>query len=397
LKESGARQGGALRVYAAKGARVYVSGLLSVLLPAYLRLLGYSPLFVAEALTAILAGNAVSNILLTYYDRTLGRRRLLLAFSAMMVASGFVFAFVDSAIPILVACLLGNISTTGTEAGPFQSVEAGVLPELVGRDRTVRAFGTYNLVGYTASALGAFTLYIPGSEGNNGAVFQALFLVFAGVGVLLFFLYGRLQGVEVTGARVSNGLSEMGPQAREDVTRLSALYSIDAFGGSFVSQYLLSYWFTLSFGVPNTSLAVIFLVTNVISAASTYGASFLAERLGNLRTMVYTHVVSNAFLLMVALSGTLSAAVAFLFLRQAFSQMDVPSRQALMAEMFGREDRVPAYAITNTVRSGGSLLGGPAVAAILAAGIPAGLIYTGGLSKLAYDALVFLRYRSRYR
>lgn len=388
---------GPLPVYVAKGARVYVSGLLSVLLPAYLTVLGYSPFFVGIALAAILAGNALSNVLLTYYEKVIGRRRLLLGFSLLMLVSGILLATVNSPVSILVACLIGNISTTGTEAGPFQSVEAGVLPDLVGERKTVRAFGIYNLVGYAASALGAFTLYVPGSQENSLPVFRGLFLVFGVVGILLFFLYSRLQGVDVKGPLVSKSFASLGPDARSDVTKLSALFSIDAFGGGFVSQFLLSYWFNLTFGVSYTTLAYVFFATNVITAASIYGASSIAERIGNLRTMVYTHVASNIFLLLVALSGSLLGAVAFLFLRQALSQMDVPTRQALMAEMFTRGERVPAYAVTNTVRSGGAVLGGPVSAFILGAGLTVGVIYAGGLSKLLYDALIYAEYRKRFR
>lgn len=387
---------GPLGVYLAKASRVYVSGLLSVLIPAYLKVLGYSPLFVGLALTVILAGNAFSNVILTYYDRVFGRRRLLQALSLMMLVAGVLFAFVNSPLPILVACFLGNISTTGTEAGPFQSVEAGILPDLVGEGRAVRAFGVYNFVGYTASAAGAFTLYLPGSEGNSLPVFQALFLVFGGAGVLLFLLYSGLRGIDVGLPVGSTSLVGLGPKARSDVTKLSALYSLDAFGGSFASQYIMSYWFNLVFGVPYTMLAFIFLTTNVISAASTYGASFLAERMGNLRTMVYTHAVSSIFLLLVAVSGSLTGAVVFLFLRQSLSQMDVPTRQALMAEMFERKDRVPAYAVTNTVRSVGTSLGGPVSSLLLGAGLAVGIIYVGGFSKLIYDGLIFAGYRKRF-
>lgn len=393
---SGANNG-PLLVYVAKGSRVYVSGLLSVLLPAYLKVLGYPPFFVGVALAAILAGNAASNVLLTYYGKAIGRRRLLRGLSILMMGAGAVLALVNSPVPILVACFVGNISTTGTEAGPFQSVEAGILPDIVGEKSAVRAFGTYNLVGYTASALGAFTLYLPGSQGNSLPLFRALFFVFSGVGALLFILYSFLRGVDGEHEVASRGLSGLEPQARSDVAKLSALYSIDAFGGSFASQYLLSYWFNLTFGVPNTTLAYIFLTTNVISAASTYGASFIAERLGNLRTMVYTHALSNAFLLMVALSGSFPWAVVFLFLRQSVSQMDVPTRQALMADIFRREDRVPAYAVTNTIRSAGAFAGGPVSAVILGAGLAVGIIYVGGISKLVYDGLIFAAYGREYR
>jgi MFS family permease len=380
---------GPLPVYIAKGSRVFVSGLMSVMIPVYLQVAGYGGFFVGAALAAILAGNALSNLVLTFLGRRLGTRRLLQGFSLLMLGSGLLLAVNSQPLPVLLACFLGNISTTGTEAGPFQSVEAGILPELVGERNAVKAFGRYNLVGYTASALGTSALSVPGYLGGSLAVFRALFIAFGIVGLVLFLIYSRLSWPTRGHALSSEG--------RRDVTKLSGLFSIDAFGGSFVSQYLLSYWFYVVYSVPVTGLAAIFFISSLISAASTYGAAFIAVRLGNLRTMVYTHIPSSVFLIAMPFAGSLAAAVALLFARQSMSQMDVPTRQALMAEMFKEDERVPAYAITNTVRSLGAVPAGPVSAAILALGALSGLLFVGGITKIGYDLSTYAAYRKRFR
>ena len=390
------RAKGPLPIYIAKGARVYVSGLLSLAIPFYLDTLGYSLLFQGIALSAILGGGAVSNLALTYFDRRISRRRTLQLFSLLMMASGIVFAYSTSPLPLLAACLIGNISTTGTEAGPFQSVEAGVLPDLVPTKGAVRAFGKYNLIGYTAAAAGALTAVALGLSGGDPGAYKLLFIGFALVGVLLFVLYGMLGEMGGRGS-ARPGLGSLSPKARRDVFVLSGLFSVDAFGGTFVSQYLLSTWFRIAYGLPLESLGVIFAVAQVVSAGSTYAAAIVAERLGNLRTMVYTHILSNLFLVSIALSGSLPFSLGFFFLRQSFSQMDVPTRQALMSEMFVSEERVVAYAITNTVRTGGAFSGGPVAAGLLALGLVSGLIYTAGITKTAYDIAIYSVYGKKYR
>ncbi|MDA4125308.1 MAG: MFS transporter [Thaumarchaeota archaeon] len=383
-------------VYLAKGSRVFVSGLMSVMIPVYLNSMGYGPFFIGVALAAILAGNAASNIVLSYLVQRTGSRKLLQAFSLLMLGSGLLLAASTQPIPILLACFLGNVSTTGTEAGPFQSVEAGVLPELVAEGSAVKAFGRYNLIGYTASAFGTSALSVPGYLGSSLPVFRTLFIGFGVVGLLLFTIYTRLRFPTRKYIHES-GPSPLGPEARRDVTRLSGLFSVDAFGGSFVSQYLLSYWFTVVYGVPVSGLAAIFLFSNLISGASTYGAAVVAERLGNLRTMVYTHIPSSILLILIPFAGTLTAAVVLLFLRQSLSQMDVPTRQALMTEMFKESERVPAYAITNTVRSVGAFAAGPVSAGLLVLGLPSALLYLGGATKIGYDLSTYVVYRKRFR
>src|SRR6266699_3581783 len=301
-----------------KASRTSVASLLSILTPIYLARLGYSALYVGVALTAILAGNAFFNIILTRYGDYLGRRRSLLVFGLLVVASGVLLSSTIFLPIIILGLFLGNISTTATEAGPFQSIETGVLPILVASGKEKR-----------------------------------------------------------------------------DITKLSFLYSVDAFGGSLVSQFVLSYWFSQVYKVSLSSLGVIFLAVNVVTAFSTLVAPVLAERLGNLRTMVSTHLLSNVFLILVPLAGSFLAALVFLFLRQSISQMDVPTRQAFMAQLFTDQERVPANAITNTSRSLSGVMGGPITAILFTVGASFLPILTGGFSKILYDLLVFQSYRKK--
>ncbi len=224
------------------------------------------------------------------------------------------------------------------------------------------------------------------------------FPVYGLVGLLLLMIYRRLEGVETTERETrTERLRDVRPEARRDITKLSVFYSVDAFGGSFVSQFVLSYWFSLVYGVSLANLGLIFLAVNAVTALSIFGASILAEKLGNLRTMVYTHLVSNGFLLLVPFAGSLTGALAFLFLRQSMSQMDVPTRQAFMAELFTDQERVPANAVTNTSRSLSGTLGGPLTAIMFAVGASSLPILTGGFSKILYDLLVFRSYRKKVR
>ena len=385
-----------LPVYFAKGARVFVSGLLSITLPFYLKIQGYSPLFQGLVLVAILGGGALSNMAVTYLDARLGRRRLLQAFSLLMVAAGATLVVTASALPIVIACFVGNISSTGTEAGPFQSIEAGVLPDIAATGAMVKVFGRYNLIGYSAAAAGQLASAGPGLLGNSLVAFQAIFAGFGVVGAVLFVVYSRLRGLDAS-KPPRPGLANLSPQGRKDLVRLSGLFSIDAFGAVFVTTYLLSIWFNSTYGLQLEALGPIFFTAAIVSAASTYGAAAIALRIGNLRTMVYTHLASSGFLILMGLASFLPLALTFLFLRQSLSQMDVPTRQALMTEMFQREERVQAYAVTNTLRSAGSLFGGPAAAGMLGLGLVSTVPFAGGGTKIVYDLLTYASYRKRYR
>ena len=383
-------------IFISKASRASVSSLLSILTPIYLTRLGYSALYVGVALTTILAGNAFFNIILTWYGDYLGRRRSLLIFSLLVVVSGVLLSSTIFLPLILLGLFLGNISTTATEAGPFQSIETGILPILVSKGKENRAFGVYNFIGYGASSIGAFAASAPDYFQDSLLGSRLLYFVYGLVGILLLLVYRKVKNIESqeTGPR-KIGPGNVRPEARRDITKLSFFYSVDAFGGSLVSQFVLSYWFSQVYKVSLSSLGVIFLAVNVVTAFSTLAAPVLAERLGNLRTMVSTHLLSNVFLIMVPLAGSFLVALAFLFLRQSISQMDVPTRQAFMAQLFTDKERVPANAITNTSRTLSGTLGGPLTAIMFTVGASSLPILTGGFSKILYDLLVFHSYKNK--
>jgi MFS family permease len=382
-----------VRIFVTKSSRVFVSGLLSVITPIYLDLLGYPSIYIGMFLLVIVGSNVVSNVVLSRYERRFGRRSFLLLFSGLMAAAGLLLYLTTSTPMMLLAFFIGNISTTGTEAGPFQSIETGVLPSLVAPERTNRLFGAYNVVGYGAASVGALAASIPGYFQNSLQVFRLLYLFYGLVGLLLLLLYIGLRDIEAPTSMVAKGTAVSSPKVKKDITRLSALFSLDAFGGGFVSQSLLTYWFFLVYRVSITDLGIIFFVVNIIAAISIFAASLIAERFGNLRTMVTTHLLSSVFLTIIPFAGSLVLSLLFLFLRQSISQMDVPTRQAFMVELFKDQDRVRANATTNTFRSIGSLFGGPISGVMYSVGLIALPIVTAGVSKIAYDIAIYSSYR----
>jgi MFS family permease len=179
------------------------------------------------------------------------------------------------------------------------------------------------------------------------------------------------------------------------VWRLTALFSVDALAGGLVVQSLMVLFFHLRFGVPLTTLSALFFAANLLSALSFLVAVPLARRFGLLNTMVFTHLPSNILLILVAFAPTFPFAAALLLLRQALSQMDVPTRQAYTMALVAPEERTAAASITSLARSVGSstspvfsglLLQGP----LLIIGLP---FILAGTLKAAYDLTLWSVFR----
>src|SRR2546428_6195699 len=143
----------------------------------------------------------------------------------------------------------------------------------------------------------------------------------------------------------------LSPRGRPIVAKLSALFAVDSFGGGFIGQSILAYYFYVRFGLDLATLGAIFFATQLVTALSFLLAERIARRIGLLRTMVFTHVPSNVFLIGVAFAPTPFIAVFLLLCRQSLSQMDVPTRQSYVMSIVDEPDRTAAAGFTSTTRT----------------------------------------------
>ena len=74
-------------------------------------------------MTLTLLGDAAISYSLTILADKVGRRRILLAGSLLMVLSGTTFAFSKNYYVLLFAAIVGVISPGAHEVGPFRAIE----------------------------------------------------------------------------------------------------------------------------------------------------------------------------------------------------------------------------------------------------------------------------------
>ena len=79
--------------------------------------------------------------------------------------------------------------------------------------------------------------------------------------------------------------------------------------GGFVVQSFIAYWFRLKFGVSVEVLGLVFFGVGLLQAGSFMVATRLADRIGLLNTMVFTHLPSNLFLAAIPLAPTFPVAM----------------------------------------------------------------------------------------
>jgi MFS family permease len=302
---------------------------------------------------------------------------------------------------LIIAAVIGVISPSGNEIGPFLSVEQAGLTQLISNKSRTQFFAWYNLVGSFATATGALSGgWLAQALQNNGwmalASYRVVLIGYAIGGFLLLLLFLNLTtSIEVEAAQDTTKRIFGLHRSRAVVFKLSSLFAMDAFAGALLVQSLMAYWFHVRFGVESGLLGSIFFGANILAGISALLAVRLAEKFGLINTMVFTHIPSNILLILVPLMPTLPLAIGVLLLRFSISQMDVPTRQSYMMAVVAPDERSAASGVTAIARSVGASVS-PALTGLLFS-IPilfnAPFFLAGGL-KIIYDLLLFREFRA---
>jgi MFS family permease len=377
--------------------RTFGYGYLAVILAIYLKQIGLDDFLIGAVLTAALAGSAVMNVFWSIKADRFGRRKTVATMGVLMFVGGLLFAVTDNVWVLLLAAFSGTISATSAEVGPFLTVEQAILPQTAPDDRRTWLFSIYDMLGNFAGAAGALfagTLSFWAAIGLQGAnAYKPLFAIYALIGLANVVLFMRLSD-KVELARVEGAGKFLGiHRSRGTVAKLSVLFSLDSFAGGLVVQSLVAYWFYLRWGLSPEALAVVFFWVNVVSGLSFLAAAPLANRIGLLNTMVFTHLPSNVLLMLVPLAPTWWLAVLFFLLRMSVSQMDVPTRKSYTMAVVDADERTATAGITNTVRTAAAafapVLSGAAFS-VAALGIP---FFAAAAVKIVYDGLIYATFK----
>ena len=374
-----------------RGARAFGDGFMSLLLPFYLTLLGFSAFDVGLIVTATLLGSGIMTLVVGMIAHRYRSRSLLLAASLLMAATGAAVVFATDFWPLLIVAFVGTLNPSAGDVSVFSPLEHSLLARMANpRSRTV-LFARYSLVGALIGAIGAQAASLPTLATHFFALdtktaLQGMFVLYGMLGVACLPLYRGLSP-QIDTHEEAQQPTPLG-KSKRIVYTLAALFSIDAFAGGFAVQSLLALWlfdrFQLSVGTAGT----IFFWVGILGALSQLVAARIAARFGLINTMVFTHIPSSIFLMLVPFMPNLPLALLFLFLRSALSQMDVPARTSYVMAVVSPGERPAAASVTAVPRSLAAAIS-PAFAGYLlslsAFGWP--LVICGGL-KIAYDLLL---------
>ena len=381
-------------------ARGFGAGALSIVIALDLAASGYSSFAIGILLGLALGGAAAWALAVPRIEMHWPRRSVLLL-SSIALAIGGVLLWVDVANPtiLLAALLLGGIVAGGADVSPLGALEQAALAGTTDDRSRTHTYAIYNLLGYVGVALGALVagplnaLSVPTFAGLPSGPHDATLLFYGLLGLSLVPAYRSLSR-EVDRRAAGERPSALSPPSRPIVYSLSALFSVDAFAGGLIVNSLVVYYFSTRFQPSVDTLGLVFFLSNLAAGLSLVLAAPLARRFGLVNTMVFSHIPSNVFLILVVFAPSFLIASVLWVARATLSQMDVPTRQSYTQSVVPAEDRAAAAGYTTAARSC-QAFGAPVTGSFLAAGGPwvAAPFALAGCVKIGYDVAVYSRFR----
>ncbi len=381
--------------------RTFAYGFLSIILAIYLKVLGFDDILIGLLLASTLINGVIFTLIASFYADRVGRRRTLIAYALLMSLSGAVFIFTENYVAMILAALIGTINVTGSETGAFLSIEQAILPQTV-KDTQKRntIFGLYNMVGTFAMSAGILVSGVPNLLQQYGLnqveSIKPLFALYSIIGIAVTVTYFMLTKEIETKKTIQKPLTKtLSPKSRNIVAKLSGLFAVDSFAGGFVIQSVVSLWFFTKFGANLMTLSYIFSIAGVLTAFSFIVSTRLADRIGLINTMVFTHIPSNILLILVGFAPSLPFAIGFYLARMTLSQMDVPTRQSYIVSVVNEDERTAAAGITNVSRNVAQAIS-PSLIGYILYSLPslAAPFVIGGVLKIIYDISLYLNFRN---
>ncbi|MBI4203144.1 MAG: MFS transporter [Chloroflexi bacterium] len=385
-------------IVSARAFRAFGQGMFSVLAAVYLHLLGFEAVRIGLFLSVGVMGGVFYTLTTIFAGDSFGRKRLLVIYTVLMGASAAAIAASENYGVLLTAAFLGGMNAAGGGGGPALPLEQAALAGTVPSQRRTDLYALYGVVGTIGGAVGA--LAVGTSDLLQGwfsldqrAIIHIMLFVFSAALLVNSFFYALLSPRVEAGTATSRWVNPFRLPSRKILFTLSGLFSVDHFAGNLIPQSLVALWFLTKFGVALGEIGMIFFATNILAAVSLWVAAKLANRIGLINTMVFTHIPASLLLIAIPFLPTMGL-VAFLWLvRGFFGMMDVPTRQSYTMAVVSQEERGAMAGLSSL---SGSIVGafGPSVATALWSLGVLGLPFIAcGVLKIGYDLSLFTLFR----
>ncbi|KXT12919.1 hypothetical protein AC579_4127 [Pseudocercospora musae] len=392
--------------------RMFAYGSSTLILALYFASLGHSDTKIGLFMTLTLVGDVLISLALTLVADTLGRCRILLLGAALMIFSGIIFATFSNYWFLLFAAIVGVISPSGNEIGPFRAVEESTLAHLSEAKTRSDIFALYVVAGTLGAASGSLgagwaTQSVQSQGWSEIGSYRLVFWIYAMIGAvkagLTLLLSKKCEAerpepvpeVNVERRQQRGNVEEEeqpfleGDEEEEErrplkpeppnkprwiqlsrtsqitLAKLCSLFFFDSLASGMVPASMIAYYVSRKFGIEEGTLGTIMASAQFVSSMGNMLASLVAKRIGLVRTMVFTHLPSAIFLALLPAPSSLLMTIVILVARSSLASMDQAPRSAFLSAVVLPEERTAVMGVVNTIKTM-SQSSGPLITGILA-------------------------------
>jgi predicted MFS family arabinose efflux permease len=313
-----------------------------------------------------------------------GRRRVLLAGTALMTLALLLHALADTYLSLVAVRALAGVA-----GGVLNGAAVAYVGDFFAPERRGWANG-WVISGFAAGQIAGIPI---GTLLADSLGFRAPFLLFAVVvGLSLVLVYAVLPqpDVRLVTTRLTVGSAVGGYRdllARRDVAAATLVFFV-MFGGTTLYTTFLPTWLTVSVGVGAGAIAGLFLLGGLSNAVVGPVAGSLSDRVGRKRIIVAASVGLAALMALTPFLGSFALVTAVFVLVMALFASRASSFTTLLTELVDGDQRGSLMSLTVGVGQVGVGIGG-----VLAGGLYGSVGYTSsavaaGLSMLLIAGLI---------
>lgn len=377
-------------------------------------------------MTLTLLGDVLISWLLSWNADYIGRRRVLILSTLMMVVAGGMFTWRSEYLVLLISAIIGVISPSGDETGPFKTIEEACLAHLTPDHSRPQVFAFHGLFATTGNALGSLLCGFVVDYLNLTlqwdllSCYRVIFGFYTFIGVIKFFIMISLsheceidnKPVHVTNtSSTDNGeydvnddeiigqLAESTPLLEEDsndndsivmastwnvASRLLVVFFLDSLGYGFMPASWVVYYFKIIFKTSASVLGTLFFITSLFNTFTAIPSALLSMVLGPVKAILAVQAPSAIFFIAIVFTHNFMVASVLLVLYYATMSMDVVPRQVLLTSVVKKEDLTKVMGTVNTVKTFARCVGPIFTGKLAESGVLSwGFIINGSLTLLA--------------
>ncbi|ODQ46894.1 hypothetical protein PICMEDRAFT_52853 [Pichia membranifaciens NRRL Y-2026] len=338
--------------------RMISFGLTNQVLASYLKELGISEVRIGMFMSMTMVGDSIISYVLTWNANKIGNRFIMLLGSALMILASGIFSTGTSNFGyLLFAAIVGVISPSGGDTGPFKTIEETVLANLTPPNHRPEIFAIHSTFANVGASLGAFlaglsvdyftkSLHLTMRDSYRYTFCILLFTSFLKF-VSLIFISHKAEASYIPPFIVAQRELEMeqdavelktftglAPRTQSILFRLLVPFMLASLGYGFMTKAWVVYYFQEKYNSPAVLLGTLFGLAGIVKSLTSVLSAWLVKQFGPIKSCLLTQIPRGILSILIPTLGVnFKLGSLFFLLHQSTVELEVIPRRIILTTL----------------------------------------------------------------